>query len=132
MCVSPNNSPRTLQCIHRAGFLFIYLLHAPLLGVILHAYVECTEVINNIDTIIVTLPVVFTGSLSDIYNLLLYISCFVLFCVRLGMGMLILTNQTTQCHKREEQNVNLRHCETVKSYTSFVVADQPKPNLVQT
>jgi len=41
-------------------------LHAPLLGVILHAYVECTEVINNIDTIIVTLPVVFTGSLSDI------------------------------------------------------------------
>ena len=64
----------------------IYLLHAPLLGVILHAYVECTEVINNIDTIIVTLPVVFTGSLSDIYNPLLYISCFVLFCVRLGMG----------------------------------------------
>ena len=67
-------------------FLFIYLLHAPLLGVILHAFVECTEVINNIDTIIVTLPVVFTGSLTDIYNLLLYISCFVLFCVRLGMG----------------------------------------------
>ena len=66
-------------------FLFI-LLHAPLLGVILHAYVECTEVINNIDTIIVTLTVVFTGSLSDIYNLLLYISSFVLFCVRLGMG----------------------------------------------
>ena len=66
--------------------IFIYLFICLLLGVILHANVECTEVINNIDTIIVTLPVVFTGSLSDIYNLLLYISCFVLFCVRLGMG----------------------------------------------
>ena len=32
-------------------------MHAPLLGVILHAYVEYTEVINNIDAIIVTLPV---------------------------------------------------------------------------
>jgi len=61
-------------------------LHAPLLGVILHAYVECTEVINIIDTIVVTLPVVFTDSLSDIHSLLLYISCFVLFCLRLGMG----------------------------------------------
>ena len=37
--------------------IYIYLLHAPLLGAILHACVECTEVINNIDTIIVTLPV---------------------------------------------------------------------------
>ena len=63
-----------------------FLLHAPLLGVILHAYIKCTKVINNIDTIIVTLPVVFTGSLTDINNLLLYISCSVLFCVRLGMG----------------------------------------------
>jgi hypothetical protein len=43
-------------------------------------------VINNIDTIIVTLPVLFTGSLTDIYNLLLCVSCFMLFCVRLGMG----------------------------------------------
>jgi non-ribosomal peptide synthetase component F len=40
-------------------------LHAPLLGVILHAYIKYTEVINNIDTIIVTFPVVFTGSLTD-------------------------------------------------------------------
>jgi hypothetical protein len=28
--------------------------------------------------------------------------------------------------------VNLNHCETVKSYTSFLAADQQKPNLVQT
>ena len=48
--------------------------------------IKYTAVINNIDTIIVTLPVVFTGSLTDIYSLLLYVSCFVFFCVRLGMG----------------------------------------------
>ena len=53
-------------CLYECVCFLIYFLRAPLLGVILHAYVECTEVINNIDTIIVTLQVVFTGSLSDI------------------------------------------------------------------
>jgi len=79
---------RRTNCITTASGIitFFYLLHSPLLGVILHAYIKCTKLINNIDTIIVTLPVVFTGSLTDIYNLLLYISCFVLFCVHLGMG----------------------------------------------
>ena len=46
-------------CMYVRTYVFfcISLLHAPLLGVILHAYVECTEVINNIDTIIVIMYV---------------------------------------------------------------------------
>jgi len=76
-------------CMYVVCVCMFFLLNAPLLGVILHAYIKYTGVINNIDTIIFTLPVVFTGSLTDIYNLLLYVSCFVLFCMLWGWVILL-------------------------------------------